>query len=96
MNSLHQYPSDQESEIQKKMSTTRFLDMCITGLIIFLLAIILGYVLGLERSSFAGHEYVTGNWDWRRGLVGAIIPFLGVKALYKWLRARRAKKIFYG
>jgi hypothetical protein len=71
-------------------------DMLKATVIVFFLVVICGYVIGLKLESFMGYTYTTGEWSPLWGAVGAAIPLLGARRIYRWIRARRAKRFWSG
>ena len=96
MKALYAAPPNPDVEFHKYMKAKKTVDMMLTGLIIAVAALLLGYTLGLQRASFTGYLYLTGGWDWRWGLIGGCVPLAGSRALYNWLRTRRARRFYYG
>lgn len=87
---------DAAEDLRRHMEETRTNDIVKTVVIVIILAVVAGYFVGLERESFLGVRYTTGEWRPVWGLIGAAIPVIGGRPLYKWFRERRSRRFYFG
>ncbi len=87
---------DWPARLTQHMDEHRRGDMVKAAVIVLVAAVICGYVIGLKLESFMGYTYTTGEWSPLWGTVGGVIPLLGAPRLYRWIRARRAKRFWSG